>query len=78
LIFCSIKYSLIFFKIGGKDYEKAVAYLREKFLACNQNPKKHIYHHVTCATDTQNVKVVFEAVKDIILHQVLDDSGLAF
>lgn len=63
---------------GGKDYEKALTYIREKFLALNQNPKKHIYVHPTCATDTQNIAVVFNAVKDIILHKLLDQSGIGF
>jgi len=61
---------------GGNDSEKAIDFIKEKFFAQNENPKKHIYSHVTCATDTQQIRVVFNAVKDIILHQVLDDSGL--
>ena len=28
---------------------------------------KEIYSHMTCATDTQNVKFVFDAVTDIII-----------
>jgi len=61
---------------GGKNYDNAVAYIKDKFLAENQNPKKHIYTHVTCATDTDNISVVFNAVKDIILHQILEDTGI--
>jgi len=61
---------------GGKNYENASAFMKDKFLAQNENPKKHIYTHMTCATDTGNIQVVFNAVKDIILHKVLDDSGL--
>lgn len=61
---------------GGKDYDKAIAYIKDKFLAQNENPKKHIYTHVTCATDTDNVQVVFNAVKDILLHGILSDTGL--
>jgi len=60
---------------GGCNYENAVAFIKDKFLSQNENPKKHIYTHVTCATDTGNIQVVFNAVKDIILHRVLDDSG---
>lgn len=61
---------------GGKNYDNASAFIKEKFLSQNENPKKHIYTHLTCATDTSNIQVVFNAVKDIILHRVLDDSGL--
>jgi len=62
---------------GGKDYDKAIAHIKEKFLAENKNPKKHIYVHVTCATDTDNINVVFNAVKDIILQGIINDSGLS-
>ena len=34
-----------------------------------------IYHHVTCATDTENVQVVFNACKDIILRDNLTETG---
>jgi GTPase SAR1 family protein len=61
---------------GGKNYDNAVGFIKDKFLAENQNPKKHIYTHVTCATDTDNISVVFNAVKDIILHQILEDTGI--
>jgi len=61
---------------GGCNYENALTFIKDKFLAQNENPKKHIYTHPTCATDTTNIQVVFNAVKDIILHKVLDDSGL--
>jgi len=62
--------------MGGCNYDNAVTFIKDKFLSMNENPKKHIYTHVTCATDTDNIQVVFNAVKDIILHKVLDDSGL--
>jgi len=57
-------------------YEAAVNYLREAFLARNkQQASKEIYTHVTCATDTKNVEVVFNACKDIILKSNLHGSG---
>jgi G-protein alpha subunit len=37
--------------------------------------EKHVYPHVTCATDTENIRFVFSAVKDIILHRTLIASG---
>jgi len=60
---------------GGCNYENAVAFIKDRFLSQNENPKKHIYTHVTCATDTGHIQIVFNSVKDIILHQILDDSG---
>ena len=58
------------------DYDGGVDYFVNKFLEVNKSDgKRQIYHHVTCATDTKNVKVVFDACKDIILRQNLQSSG---
>jgi GTPase SAR1 family protein len=57
-------------------YDAAVTYLKDCFLARNkQQATKEIYTHVTCATDTKNVEVVFNACKDIILKSNLHGSG---
>ena len=61
---------------GGKNYEAATKFITEQFVKQNENTRKHIYPHITCATDTSNIRHVFEAVKDIILHKALDESGL--
>jgi GTPase SAR1 family protein len=61
---------------GGLNYDNAVSFIKDKFLAQNENPKKHIYTHTTCATDTDNVQVVFNAVKDIVLQKILEESGI--
>jgi hypothetical protein len=58
-----------------QSYDKGVEYFVKKFLARNKNPERQIYNHVTCATDTSNVRVVFDACKDIILRQNLASSG---
>ncbi len=60
---------------GGKDYESAAKFLQGKFVNLNRNAAKQIYPHQTCGTDTDNVKVVFNAVKDIILQGALDAHG---
>jgi len=60
---------------GLGDFELGVQFFLNLFLKVNQNPERVIYHHVTCATDTQNVQVVFNACKDIILRGNLKDSG---
>merc|ERR1712224_469171 len=46
-----------------KCYDAATQYLLKRFLDQNKQPKT-IYQHITCATDTNNVKVVFDACKD--------------
>jgi len=55
-------------------YDAACRYLHDLFLARNKQPKE-IYSHITCATDTKNVEVVFNACKDIILKSNLHGSG---
>ncbi|CAE7843470.1 unnamed protein product [Symbiodinium microadriaticum] len=58
------------------DYDSGVEYFLKKFMARNKSGADHqIYHHVTCATDTKNVRVVFDACKDIILRENLKNSG---
>jgi len=62
---------------GGCDYTKALEFVKEEFHKLNQKPQtKQVYPHETCATDTENVKFVFNAVKDVILHGTLRDSGI--
>jgi hypothetical protein len=62
---------------GGSNSEAGVQYFEQKF---KERFKKHdgdreLYHHVTCATDTANVRIVFGACKDIILQSSLKESG---
>jgi GTPase SAR1 family protein len=50
------------------DVKDGVSYFKNKFLEKNNNPEsKSIYAHETCATDTENIKVVFKACTEIIL-----------
>jgi len=61
---------------GDDSYEAGVEFLQEQFESRNRNPDKQIYTHVTCATDTNNVAAVFNAVKDIIIRKSLNEAGL--
>jgi len=61
---------------GSLNYAEAAKYIREIFLAQSDNPKKQVYVHETCATDTDNISFVFNAVKDIVLNQTLEDAGM--
>lgn len=61
---------------GTNDFETASAYLEELFRGKNKTPEKEIYSHVTCATDTNNIAHVFNAVKDIIIRKSLREGGL--
>jgi len=61
---------------GGSDLAKASAYIEEQFRAQNQNAGKQIYPHVTCATDTSNIQHVFDSVKDTVIQNAINHSGL--
>jgi len=61
---------------GKNSYEEASEYLKGLFESKNHNPDKIVYTHITCATDTDNVAAVFNAVKDIIIRQSLGQAGL--
>ena len=55
---------------GGNDHEKAQQYIERRFLALNRDPgNRHVYRHVTCATDTKNIKFVLDVVKNILLEE---------
>jgi len=58
------------------DFDQCSAYMTRLYLAQNRNPKKSVYTHITCATDTNNVKFVFTAVVGIILEENLKSSGV--
>ena len=58
----------------GADYKAGCDYFIEKFRQLNKTDRE-FYYHLTCATDTSNVKMVFNTCKDIILKNNLKDSG---
>ncbi|XP_031425603.1 guanine nucleotide binding protein (G protein), alpha activating activity polypeptide O, b [Clupea harengus] len=61
---------------GSNSYDDAAAYIQGQFEGKSRSPNKEIYCHLTCATDTGNVQVVFEAVTDIIIANNLRGCGL--
>jgi len=61
---------------GRQSYEEAAAYIQAQFEAKNKSTTKEVYCHQTCATDTNNVQFVFDAVTDVIIKNNLKDCGL--
>lgn len=61
---------------ASSDWEAAADWIGERFKEQNNTKSKVIYVQITCATDTSNVRFVFNAVKDTILNQAMDASGL--
>lgn len=60
---------------GGDDYNKALDYIRQRFLEKNnsQNSNRKIYVHVTCAVNTENVEFVFNSVRRTLLEEILGE-----
>eukprot|EP01117_Protostelium_nocturnum_P017096 TRINITY_DN689_c0_g1_i1.p1 TRINITY_DN689_c0_g1~~TRINITY_DN689_c0_g1_i1.p1 ORF type:complete len:349 (+),score=86.63 TRINITY_DN689_c0_g1_i1:94-1140(+) len=57
---------------GGNNFEKASSYMKKKFIKQNKSAtRKEIFAHITCATDTENVSFVFNAVRGHILNDAL-------
>jgi hypothetical protein len=50
--------------------------MKKKFSALSRDIDKAIYIHVTCATNTDNIKFVFTAVEEIILFETLATNSL--
>ncbi|CAJ0930833.1 unnamed protein product, partial [Mesorhabditis belari] len=63
---------------GANSYEEAAAYVQAQFENLNhrKDGQKEIYTHFTCATDTNNIRFVFDAVTDIIIRDNLKQCGL--
>lgn len=62
---------------GANTYEETSQYLMQQFLALNKESEtKQIYTHFTCATDTEQIKFVMNAVNDILIQNSLRDVGL--
>eukprot|EP00299_Pterocystis_sp_00344_P006391 c1821_g1_i1.p1 GENE.c1821_g1_i1~~c1821_g1_i1.p1 ORF type:complete len:347 (-),score=54.85 c1821_g1_i1:32-1072(-) len=65
----------LFQDYNGSSLKDAEEYFTNKFLERNQNPERNIFFHYTTATNTNNIKFVFEACRSIILEQNIKESG---
>jgi len=60
---------------AGPDINKAAKYILWRFMQANR-ARLSVYPHLTQATDTTNIRLVFAAVKETILQNALKDSGI--
>jgi len=56
---------------GGQTFENATSYIQDRFVSLNRTPHS-IYTHLTCAVDTDNIILIFNAVRETILNKVLN------
>lgn len=52
-----------------QNYKEAREFIARMFININPQRSADIYPHFTCATDTENIKFVFDVVKNHILQQ---------
>jgi hypothetical protein len=61
---------------GGKKYENALKFIKNKFESLNQNKKRDIHTFNTTATDTKVILKVFGSVHSIIVKTILTKQNL--
>jgi guanine nucleotide-binding protein G(o) subunit alpha len=59
---------------GPNEFNHAASFIYKKYE--NLAPGRHIYSHLTCATDTQNVQFVFESTINAIVAGNLKATGM--
>lgn len=57
------------FRGDPHDVVQVQQFIVARFTERRNDPNKQLYHHFTTATDTENIRVVFRAVKDTILSK---------
>lgn len=60
---------------GGDDFAQASKFMLWRFKQANR-AELVLYPHLTCATDTSQIKVVFSAVKDTLIKNSLKNTGI--
>ena len=58
---------------GGDDYEKGIAFMMDQYRVLNKIEGRSIFGHPTCATNTENIRLVFEAVRDTLMQKAVQN-----
>ncbi len=61
---------------GSDTFIEAVGYIQSQYDSKNKSVDKEVYTHTTCATDTNNIQFVFDAVTDVVIANNLRFCGL--
>ena len=71
LTYCFCEYQ------GENTFKETAAFIWKKFELLNSSPAtKQFYFHYTCATNTENMAFVFDAVTDSIIDRNLKACGM--
>uniref|UniRef100_A0A3Q2V8R6 Guanine nucleotide-binding protein subunit alpha n=1 Tax=Haplochromis burtoni TaxID=8153 RepID=A0A3Q2V8R6_HAPBU len=78
LINCKVRFDIKIFPefCPQRDAQAGREFILKMFVDLNPDSDKIIYSHFTCATDTENIRFVFAAVKDTILQLNLKEYNL--
>lgn len=58
------------------DYDTGCKAILQQFEERSRDPEKAIFPHITCATDTGHIAVLFDGVRDIVIRESLRQAGL--
>ena len=62
---------------GGDNYDKGIEFMKQLYLSkVKGRPTEDIFTHVTCALDTEQIKVVFQSVTDYVFKQSAKQAGV--
>uniref|UniRef100_A0A914VUH3 Uncharacterized protein n=1 Tax=Plectus sambesii TaxID=2011161 RepID=A0A914VUH3_9BILA len=61
---------------GNMSYEAQAKYIERRFERLNENTRRQIYAHYTCATDTNQVQVVLDSVVDTVMRANITNAGM--
>lgn len=59
------------FEGNSRDLVQVQDFILKLFASIKKDPTKALFHHYTTAVDTENIKYVFNAVKNTILDRNL-------
>ncbi|KAM3836003.1 guanine nucleotide-binding protein subunit alpha-14-like, partial [Diretmus argenteus] len=59
-----------------RDAEAAKKFILQMYVQQHVGHQKSLYNHFTCATDTENIRIVFKAVKDTLFRDNLEKFNL--
>mmetsp|Transcript_13445 Transcript_13445/g.34298 ORF Transcript_13445/g.34298 Transcript_13445/m.34298 type:complete len:355 (+) Transcript_13445:90-1154(+) len=60
---------------GGCDFNRSIAFIKKEFQGRCKDPNKQIFTHITCATNTDNIKFVFESVREFLAKASIEALG---
>jgi hypothetical protein len=72
---------MTFKSAGGDPYHEGVQYFENEFrsivlLPSSRLSEEKFYVHVTCALDTEQMRVVFTSIRDFVFKSRMEMSGL--